>query len=115
MDKRTGEWLSDHSPVRFMCREPNPGREILLFASCVLSRQGGAGMKKNEPAAWSGKFEICRQSLQGDPEKQEETSFERSLFSDADRTQTCNLLIRSQMLYSIKLRRLSLIASANVA
>ena len=34
--------------------------------------------------------------------------------SDADRTQTCNLLIRSQMLYSIKLRRLSLIASANV-
>ena len=33
---------------------------------------------------------------------------------DADRTQTCNLLIRSQMLYSIKLRRLSFIASANV-
>ncbi len=34
--------------------------------------------------------------------------------SDADRTQTCNLLIRSQMLYSIKLRRLSLIASAKI-
>ena len=39
----------------------------------------------------------------------------RSAFSDdADRTQTCNLLIRSQMLYSIKLRRHSFIASANV-
>ena len=37
------------------------------------------------------------------------------LLCDADRTQTCNPLIRSQMLYSIKLRRLSLIASANVA
>ena len=32
--------------------------------------------------------------------------------SDTDRTQTCNLLIRSQMLYSIKLR--CRIASANV-
>ncbi len=31
---------------------------------------------------------------------------------DADRTQTCNLLIRSQMLYSIKLRRR--IVSANI-
>jgi len=28
MDKRTGVWLSGHTPVRFMCREPNPGREI---------------------------------------------------------------------------------------
>ena len=27
-----------------------------------------------------------------------------ALFCDADRTQTCNLLIRSQMLYSVKLR-----------
>ena len=35
-----------------------------------------------------------------------------ALFCDADRTQTCNLLIRSQMLYSIKLRRR--IANANV-
>ena len=34
-----------------------------------------------------------------------------ALFCDADRTQTCNLLIRSQMLYSIKLRRR--IANAN--
>ncbi len=31
---------------------------------------------------------------------------------DSDRTQTCNLLIRSQMLYSIKLR--SRFASANI-
>ena len=35
-----------------------------------------------------------------------------ALFCDADRTQTCNLLIRSQMLYSIKLR--CRIANANV-
>ena len=68
--------------------------------------------EKNELAAWSGKFEIYRQPLQGDPEKQEETSERRFLFSDTDRTQTCNLLIRSQMLYSIKLRRR--IANANV-
>ncbi len=26
------------------------------------------------------------------------------LFHDSDRTQTCNLLIRSQMLYSVELR-----------
>ena len=34
--------------------------------------------------------------------------------SDSDRIQTCNLLIRSQVLYSVKLRSHSLIASANV-
>ena len=45
---------------------------------------------------------------------QEREPFGLSFFSDADRTQTCNLLIRSQMLYSIKLRRLSLIASAKI-
>lgn len=33
---------------------------------------------------------------------------------DSDRIQTCNLLIRSQVLYSVKLRSHSLIASANV-
>ena len=36
----------------------------------------------------------------------------KPLLRDSDRTQTCNLLIRSQMLYSIKLR--SRIASANI-
>ena len=35
-------------------------------------------------------------------------------FCDSDRIQTCNLLIRSQVLYSVKLRSHSLIASANV-
>ena len=35
-------------------------------------------------------------------------------FSDSDRIQTCNLLIRSQVLYSVKLRSHSFIASANV-
>ncbi len=45
---------------------------------------------------------------------QEREPFGLSFFCDADRTQTCNLLIRSQMLYSIKLRRLSLIASAKI-
>ena len=45
---------------------------------------------------------------------QEREPFGLSFFSDADRTQTCNLLIRSQMLYSIKLRRLSFIASAKI-
>ena len=45
---------------------------------------------------------------------QEGEPFQTLLLRDADRTQTCNLLIRSQMLYSIKLRRLSFIASANV-
>ena len=44
---------------------------------------------------------------------QEGEPFQILLLRDADRTQTCNLLIRSQMLYSIKLRRLSFIASAN--
>ena len=44
---------------------------------------------------------------------QEGEPFQTLLLSDADRTQTCNLLIRSQMLYSIKLRRHSFIASAN--
>ena len=48
------------------------------------------------------------------PWTQEREPFQTLFPCDADRTQTCNLLIRSQMLYSIKLRRLSFIASANV-
>ena len=37
-----------------------------------------------------------------------------TLFSDSDRIQTCNRLIRSQVLYSVELRSHSLVASANV-
>ena len=36
-------------------------------------------------------------------------------FSDSDRIQTCNLLIRSQVLYSVKLRSHPLIASAKIS
>ena len=36
------------------------------------------------------------------------------LFSDSDRIQTCNRLIRSQVLYSVELRSHLLIASANI-
>ena len=32
------------------------------------------------------------------------TNQSSSIFSDSDRIQTCNLLIRSQMLYSVELR-----------
>ena len=32
------------------------------------------------------------------------TDWSSSIFSDSDRIQTCNLLIRSQMLYSVELR-----------
>jgi hypothetical protein len=39
----------------------------------------------------------------------------RSFYGDRDRIQTCNLLIRSQMLYSVKLRSHCLFASANIA
>ena len=35
--------------------------------------------------------------------------------SDSDRIQTCNLLIRSQVLYSVKLRSHPLIASAKIS
>ena len=45
---------------------------------------------------------------------QEGEPFQTLLLCDADRTQTCNLLIRSQMLYSIKLRRLSFIAKIRI-
>ena len=38
----------------------------------------------------------------------------RLVFSDSDRIQTCNRLIRSQVLYSVELRSHFLIASANV-
>ena len=41
-------------------------------------------------------------------------SINRWFYCDSDRIQTCNLLIRSQVLYSVKLRSHSLIASANV-
>ena len=37
-----------------------------------------------------------------------------AFFSDSDRIQTCNRLIRSQVLYSVELRSHCLIASANV-
>ncbi len=38
----------------------------------------------------------------------------RFTFSDSDRIQTCNRLIRSQVLYSVELRSHLLIASANI-
>ena len=38
----------------------------------------------------------------------------RFIFSDSDRIQTCNRLIRSQVLYSVELRSHFLIASANI-
>ena len=38
----------------------------------------------------------------------------RLVFSDSDRIQTCNRLIRSQVLYSVELRSHLLIASANI-
>ncbi len=37
-----------------------------------------------------------------------------AFFSDSDRIQTCNRLIRSQVLYSVELRSHLLIASANI-
>ena len=39
--------------------------------------------------------------------KQAETRVDFRLFCDSYRIQTCNLLIRSQMLYSVELRSLS--------
>ena len=50
------------------------------------------------------------------PDEKKRSRSDRNLLKirDSDRIQTCNLLIRSQVLYSVKLRSHSLIASANV-
>ena len=48
--------------------------------------------------------------LNGVPDKDKKTAYitvSRSFSGDSDRIQTCNLLIRSQVLYSVKLRSLA--------
>ena len=98
--------------------ELRPGDPVpAVFASQQpLWPQRGIGNDMKRTCRTMPQVRNCGATSAGQtPEKQEGTSERCSLFSDTDRTQTCNLLIRSQMLYSIKLRRLSFIASANVA
>ena len=86
----------------------------LVPASCLQDRKRGRHADGDLPKC--KKESLFRPSLLVTPTGLKPVTFWSVVrcSSDADRTQTCNLLIRSQMLYSIKLRRLSFIASANV-
>ena len=72
------------------------------FSGCKLAGVQG-GEREDRPLCYGRAAENKKRPV----EKQV-----AALFCDADRTQTCNLLIRSQMLYSIKLR--CRIANANI-
>ena len=76
-------------------------------------RAGAAGRGGNGTDAGKGRRS---EAIRPYPMKKKRSRSDRNLLKirDSDRIQTCNLLIRSQVLYSVKLRSHSLIASANV-